>query len=295
MGVEREFKTPIADGLRFKTPVTPSTATRAPQTPISTKTVRTPVSNAFATPASNSKSKPQSRSGVSAKTEKSDSVRVRGARLVREIFEEVYPHWQALVKMKSEGGLGGKERGYGLERFESGHVLTRLVCKGAHALGILGEYEYELRVLESLLAQKRWRRGRRGRWHERRALILERYALRDADALSACLDAHRTVFRPKLDRRLTALEKKLKFEPEDRHTSEWNLQRPVSVSFQGVRVRHRAASLKLDRTGRSIIDTEAGDITKFLSPKKPGVTKVDATPVSIKLEAEVSSFILAEQ
>jgi Fanconi-associated nuclease 1 len=70
-----------------------------------------------------------------------------------------------------------------------GHVLTRLVCKGAHALGILGEYEYELRVLESLLAQKRWRRGRRGRWHERRALILERYALRDADALSACLDA----------------------------------------------------------------------------------------------------------
>ncbi|KAG1782315.1 hypothetical protein EV702DRAFT_1176606 [Suillus placidus] len=299
VGAEMKFKTPAADGLRFKTPVTPSAAPGAPQTP---------VSNTFATPASNGKGEPQFRSGVFVKTEKSDSVRVRGARLVKEIFEEVYPHWQALVQMKSESSLEGKERGYGLERFESGHVLTRLVCKGAHALGILGEYEYELSVLESLLAQKRWRRGRRGRWHERRALILERYVVRDDGALSACLDAledddthiascrvltnHWTVFRPKLDRRLTALEKKLKVEPADRHTSEWNLQPPVVVSFEGVRVRHRAASLKLDRSGRNINDTakpkvsitQAGDITKFLSPKKPGVIKVDATPVSIKAE-----------
>ncbi|KAG1899850.1 uncharacterized protein F5891DRAFT_1189320 [Suillus fuscotomentosus] len=298
MGAEREFKTPAADELRFKTPVTPSAAPGAPQTPISTKTVQTPVSITFATPASSSKSRPQSRSGVSGSTEKSDSVRVRGARLVKEIFEEVYPHWQALVKMKNEGGLEGKERGYGLERFESGHVLTRLVCKGAHALGILGEHEYELSVLESLLAQRRWRRGRRGRWHERRALILEKHVVRYDDALSACLDALKDddthiVFRPKLDRRLTALEKKLKVEPADRHTSEWNLQPLVLVSFEGVRVRHRAASLKLDRAGRNINDsakskvsiTQAGDITKFLSPKKPGVTKVDATPVSIKAEA----------
>ncbi|KAG2100148.1 uncharacterized protein F5147DRAFT_747172 [Suillus discolor] len=309
VGTEREFKTPAADELRFKTPVTPSAAPGAPQTPISTKTVQTPVSNTFATPASSSKGRPQSRSGVSGNTEKSDSVRVRGARLVKEIFEEVYPHWQALVKMKNEGGLEGKERGYGLERFESGHVLTRLVCKGAHALGILGEHEYELSVLESLLAQRRWRRGRRGRWHERRALILEKYVVRYDDALSACLDAlkdddthianvrciltnYRIVFRPKLDRRLTALEKKLKVEPADRHTNEWNLQPLVLVSFEGVRVRHRAASLKLDRSGRNINDsakskvsiTQAGDITKFLSPKKPGVTKVDATPVSIKAE-----------
>lgn len=73
--------------------------------------------------------------------------------------------------------------------FSVGHVLTRLVCKGAHALGILGEHEYELSVLESLLAQRRWRRGRRGRWHERRALILEKHVVRYDDALSACLDA----------------------------------------------------------------------------------------------------------
>jgi Fanconi-associated nuclease 1 len=114
------------------------------------------------------------------------------------------------------------------------------------------------------------------------------------DASCCVLTDRWIVFRPKLDRRLTALEKKLKVDPADRHTSEWNLQPPVLVSFEGVRVRHRAASLKLDRSGRKIKDpatiTPAGDITKFLSPKKPGITKLDATPVSIK--AEVSFRIL---
>ena len=56
-----------------------------------------------------------------------------------------------------------------------GHVLTRVVCKGSAALGMLGEHEYELQVLETLLAQQRWRRGRRGRWHERRALLLMKF------------------------------------------------------------------------------------------------------------------------
>ena len=53
-----------------------------------------------------------------------------------------------------------------------GHVLTRIVCKGADALGTLKRYNEELDVLDALLAQRRWRRGRRGGWHERKALIL---------------------------------------------------------------------------------------------------------------------------
>lgn len=127
-GAERELKTPAAGELQFKTPVIPSTVHGALQTPISTKTVQTPVSDTFATPASSGKGNLQSKCGASVKTEKPDSVRVRGARLVKEIFEEVYPHWQALVKMKSEGGLEGKERGYGLERFESGMYIPTTIC-----------------------------------------------------------------------------------------------------------------------------------------------------------------------
>lgn len=59
-----------------------------------------------------------------------------------------------------------------LTRDAIGHVLTRVVCKGAHALGILKERAYELVVLNALLSQTRWRRGRRSRWHERRACLL---------------------------------------------------------------------------------------------------------------------------
>lgn len=55
--------------------------------------------------------------------------------------------------------------------------MTRLVHKAADALGPLKEYEKELELLNELLAQMRWRLGRRGFWHERRTLILERYVV----------------------------------------------------------------------------------------------------------------------
>ena len=57
----------------------------------------------------------------------------------------------------------------------AGYVWTRIACKARHALGSLGEYEYELEVIEHLLKQVRWRRGRRGAWHDRRVLLLIRY------------------------------------------------------------------------------------------------------------------------
>jgi len=95
------------------------------------------------------------------------------------------------------------------------------------------------------------------------------------------------VYRPKLERRLTALERKLNLDPADRHTSEGKLLRPVSVSFEGVRVCHRAASLKLDHIGRNTLTPgkcNAGTITEYLSPSKPGPTKEGVTPASVKIE-----------
>jgi Fanconi-associated nuclease 1 len=43
----------------------------------------------------------------------------------------------------------------------------------------LKEYEYELEVLDALLSQNRWRRGRRGKWYDRRALILTTHFPKD--------------------------------------------------------------------------------------------------------------------
>jgi len=47
---------------------------------------------------------------------KPDNIRVRGARMVKDIFERLYPCWQDLVKTKGEeNGRAG-----GLERFHHG-------------------------------------------------------------------------------------------------------------------------------------------------------------------------------
>jgi Fanconi-associated nuclease 1 len=120
-----------------------------------------------------------------------ESQRVQDAREVLAIFEVAYTEWKAL------GERNYDPRPHGLERFDrgvssmrslscltlergswgssTGHVLTRIVQKGADAFGTLKEYDRELDVLEALLSQRRWRRGRRGKWYERRALILMRY------------------------------------------------------------------------------------------------------------------------
>lgn len=69
----------------------------------------------------------------------------------------------------------------------TGHVLTRIVQKGAEALGVLKDYDRELEVLEALLNQRRWRRGRRGKWYERRALVLTRYGDKSPETLSRAM------------------------------------------------------------------------------------------------------------
>lgn len=54
-----------------------------------------------------------------------------------------------------------------------------MVCKSSSALGVLKEYEREVEVLDALLAQRRYRRGRRGRWHDRKALVLMHHLGKD--------------------------------------------------------------------------------------------------------------------
>lgn len=96
------------------------------------------------------------------------------------LFESIYARWKYLM---AEMHVSGEEGAYarpGLERFEEGmckerlvpgdcltkeylgHVLTRIVCKGADALAILHRYEEEVTLLQELLSQKRWRKGKRG-------------------------------------------------------------------------------------------------------------------------------------
>ncbi|CDO73570.1 hypothetical protein BN946_scf185014.g40 [Trametes cinnabarina] len=230
--------------------------------------------------------------------EEAESVRVKNARMVKEILECIYPRWETLVAEKRdvEDEDGWRKA---LQRFECGHILTRVVCKGAHALGILREYDRELQVLDALLAQTRWRRGRRGRWHDRRALLLmnhlrpsstsstspssspspsptsitSRVADHDASTLRGVVaaledpDTH-IVFRPMLERRLTRLEKWLDIPADERHECAGRLRKAAEVYVKGVRVDRR---LMLDEAGR-VVDKGNGSLSwanrRDTSPQK---------------------------
>ena len=70
-----------------------------------------------------------------------------------------------------------------------GHVYTRMVHRCSRVLATLKEYAFELEVLEALLGQRRWQKGRRGRWHERRALILMWYCGKGEAAMRRAMEA----------------------------------------------------------------------------------------------------------
>lgn len=55
-----------------------------------------------------------------------ESRTVVNARYVVEVFERVYPRWKELVRAR--GALDGRPSG--LERFDEGYILTRVVYKG---------------------------------------------------------------------------------------------------------------------------------------------------------------------
>ncbi|KAI0723944.1 hypothetical protein C8T65DRAFT_714858 [Cerioporus squamosus] len=223
-------RTPAPTGGRLKTPITPAKGGNNVNSPVVIRSTQ---------------------KGPSGNGEE-ESVRQQNAREVKAILEQVLQRWKDLVAEKGEDNPQRR----GLERFECGHILTRVVCKGAYALGILKEYNEELEILDMLLEQRRWRRGRRGRWYERAALVLMNHLKDEDDSLEQALnvvvralkdpDTH-IVFRPMLERRLTRLEKKLNIPLEERHVCEGSLKAATEVYVEGVRIRHRAESLLLDR------------------------------------------------
>ena len=50
-----------------------------------------------------------------------------------------------------------------------------MVSKATESFGPLKDYRLEYRVIEELLKQKVWLRGKRAKWYERRAILVSRY------------------------------------------------------------------------------------------------------------------------
>ncbi|OCF42115.1 fanconi-associated nuclease 1 [Kwoniella heveanensis CBS 569] len=192
--------------------------------------------------------------------------RVDGAKVVKKIWEGVWEVWKELVEgdrgqavdsAKEDGGLVG-------DRFRTGHVLTRIVYKGATALGILHEYDAECMVLQALLKQRRWRRSKRGAWYDRLALVLmnhyndspEQKEEKLREAVQVCIDAlldedTHLIYRPALSRRLTRLENKLNLPADERHISYASLNKCETRELTAPRVAENMGQPKILARARS--------------------------------------------
>ncbi|KAF7351105.1 Fanconi-associated nuclease [Mycena sanguinolenta] len=189
------------------------------------------------------------------------------ARIVKTIFEKhVWPKWKELLSAASKPE---RERKPGLERFEAGFLYTRIVRKCGQAFAMLKEFKEEKEALDALLNQRLWRRGRRGGWYERRALLQMNYLYKNSDgtkdmkilweARNGIIEAlgdndTHIVTRPSLIRRLLKVEKMLKLTDEQKVKRDGfvlnELKEPDEVSFPAVRVWDHPDSVKLDWMGK---------------------------------------------
>ncbi|PKI84819.1 hypothetical protein MVES_000878 [Malassezia vespertilionis] len=116
-------------------------------------------------------------------------------------------------------------------RFHPGWVLTRIVYKGCHCVARQGHAARERGMLRGLLAQRYFRRGQRGAWHERLAIVAaktqrgmakdqvlqcKREALACCQAALADPDTH-LVYVFSLQQRIQRLEAQLKIPLAERH------------------------------------------------------------------------------
>ncbi|KAG8908522.1 hypothetical protein FRB99_005882 [Tulasnella sp. 403] len=171
--------------------------------------------------------------------------RVDGAMKAVQLHKPAFHRWSYLIKELIEGRLPPQNTVGALERFHEGHVLTRIVYKGAYALGVLKRYDEELELLMTLLGQKRWRKGRRGAWYDRAALICTNYKDKSTENFEEAYDLLKMgledacthlIYRPALEKRLARVEKKLNISDEQRYRSDIILRRAKHVLITGNRI-----------------------------------------------------------
>ncbi|WFC96626.1 phosphodiesterase I [Malassezia brasiliensis] len=147
------------------------------------------------------------------------------------VLDAAWPDWQRAVQdVRNRYPAGDALDPYAYVRmqFHPGWVLTRIVYKGCECLARLGHRHREQRLLCALLSQRYFRRGRRGQWHERLAILAakpqdgvpvadaRRAALARCEAALHDPDTH-LIYQFSLQRRIERLEAQLKIPPTARH------------------------------------------------------------------------------
>lgn len=206
-----------------------------------------------------------------------------------------------------------KVRAIVLTDFPLGYVYTQMVWTASKCLGPLQEFDLELSVLEDLLSQRFWSRGKRGKWYERRVIVrnhmkkkhngdkvgLYNHQLATIEGLKAALSDSDTglgeffptsantvasvdkliffaVYRPGFVTRLLALEKRLNIPETLRTQCTAQLKEPTRVEFSGKKLETR-----VDKFGNPIQEKEnTPGLRSYFNQKN-----ADAMDLAMKVDA----------
>lgn len=190
----------------------------------------------------------------------------KGSHHILDIFEKVYPRWNALVKEETEKERQFYELGEGayLRRFNPAHSYTRIIVKAAFVFGRLKNYLKEHELLTELLYQRLFHLSRRGSWYQRKALLEEHYMpSHDPDPTSHDLEQQKKRWRAiavstceaglqdsdchlihhyDLQKRLVKLEKKLRVPKRLQHDfGHVRLADPLELSVEGIQLKRNTS------------------------------------------------------
>ncbi|OZJ07000.1 hypothetical protein BZG36_00039 [Bifiguratus adelaidae] len=149
-----------------------------------------------------------------------------------EMAENIIPRWLELSQSKEKDKQDQKDPlapfsniNYFLHRFEAGWIYTHIIEHACALLGRLHDHDHERWILDQLLAQKKYRVGKRGAWYDRLALLWGFHVGGRAGkkkALEVCVKGveevgmHLVYLQP-LQRRIMRLESELKIPKREQH------------------------------------------------------------------------------
>ncbi|GJJ12411.1 hypothetical protein Clacol_006653 [Clathrus columnatus] len=165
---------------------------------------------------------------------------LRKAQSTKKILEVAYSSWKAIIPTEDPDVTRSL-----FDRFRYEHVLARIMDRSSEALGTLKEYNFLVEILESLLKQRRWGVGHRGAWYDRLALIYMTHMGNDVEVLTKAMEIvqcglkdeeTRSIYRPRLERRLVRLENRLRIPINERHQVVRRLNNAKETFIGGSRI-----------------------------------------------------------
>ncbi|KAF2186879.1 hypothetical protein K469DRAFT_571041 [Zopfia rhizophila CBS 207.26] len=184
----------------------------------------------------------------------------QGLQEILDIFQEVYPRWQVLLReeQQKEGSIYQSGEGAYLRRLSPAWVYTRIIHKATAVLAKQKNHRREHELLTELLEQRLFHHSRRGTWYQRKALLEEHYmaALTPSEsrndeaqkkhwkhtALQTCEDGLQDnlvhiIHHYDLQKRVKKLEKSLKIAKRAQHDfAHVRLAAPVEATVYGTRI-----------------------------------------------------------